>query len=345
MSKPALLQRLLHLIIQASARAATGIAVSGVCVLQAVSPESAIAATATDAPMKLYWTDIEDDAIYRANLDGSEIEVLFVGDPATNADLYDLDHDPLGTLYWAGHNDGLPAARDAIRRANLDGTDAGVIPIGDPGQSLLPRDVEFDSASGALYVASEGGGIARVNADGSGLEDIYTSRGSSGLALDVPGGKVYWTEWDLDRIMRSNLDGTDVEVLYDYPAFSNNNPQDIEIDQTNGWLFWTNPIGQEIVRSDLDGGNLIVVKTFDNGLPQYLEIDHDNHFIYVTNNVEGTIERIDIDGGNHTVVIAGLNNPIGVMLGPSIAIPEPSSWALLGVVGLLGFAFAYRHRI
>ena len=59
------------------------------------------------------------------------------------------------------------------------------------------------------------GKIQRANLDGSNVEDLIT-RGleePSGIALDVAGGKMYWTDWDTGKIQRANLDGTEIRDI------------------------------------------------------------------------------------------------------------------------------------
>ena len=34
-----------------------------------------------------------------------------------------------------------------------------------------------------------------------------------GIALDLDGGKIYWSEWIQERIRRANLDGSQVETI------------------------------------------------------------------------------------------------------------------------------------
>ena len=55
--------------------------------------------------------------------------------------------------------------------------------------------------------------IQRSNLDGSGIEHLVTVGLADGIALDVAGGKMYWTDWGTEKIQRSNLDGSDVEDL------------------------------------------------------------------------------------------------------------------------------------
>ena len=58
------------------------------------------------------------------------------------------------------------------------------------------------------------GKIQRANLDGSNIEDLVTGlRYSDGIALDVSGGKMYWTNVNVDTIQRANLDGSNIETL------------------------------------------------------------------------------------------------------------------------------------
>ena len=60
------------------------------------------------------------------------------------------------------------------------------------------------------------GKIQRANLDGSNIEDLVTQglSGPAGIALDVAGGKMYWTnDWSTGKIQRANLDGSNVEDL------------------------------------------------------------------------------------------------------------------------------------
>ena len=58
--------------------------------------------------------------------------------------------------------------------------------------------------------------MQRANLDGSQVEDVVVSGlgyPTIGLALDVAGGKIYWTDSGTKDIRRANLDGTRIEDL------------------------------------------------------------------------------------------------------------------------------------
>ena len=54
--------------------------------------------------------------------------------------------------------------------------------------------------------------VQRANLDGSQVETLFTQN-SMGIALDLAGGKIYWSEWIADRIRRANLDGSQVQTI------------------------------------------------------------------------------------------------------------------------------------
>ena len=84
--------------------------------------------------------------------------------------------------------------------------------------------------------------IQRSNLDGSDVEDLVTSGlvDPPDIALDVAGGKMYWTDYDLlggrHKIQRSNLDGSDVEDLVTSGLVG---PNGIALDVAGGKMYWT----------------------------------------------------------------------------------------------------------
>lgn len=84
-------------------------------------------------PGKVYWTNqYADGAIYRANLDGSEIEEVIAPLPAYPSELtFDRSS---GELYWVHPSrDGDRIGGGALMSANVDGTEPVVITDGVSG--------------------------------------------------------------------------------------------------------------------------------------------------------------------------------------------------------------------
>ena len=165
---------------------------------------------------KIYWTDnyfefgglrsVAARKIQRANLDGSEVEVLVTSRQRNHSYGIALDV-AAGKMYW------IDAGTDEIQRANLDGSEVEVLVTSGLDR---PYGIALDVAAGKMYWTDRGSRkIQRANLDGSVVEDLVTSglRGPADIALDVAAGKMYWTDTGRDEIQRANLDGSGVEDL------------------------------------------------------------------------------------------------------------------------------------
>jgi hypothetical protein len=141
----------------------------------------------------MYWAD-GNGYIWRANLDGSEQTVLvdFAFDSPRGLVL-DLVG---GQMYMTGVFTGQ------ILRANLDGTGLQTLISG----LNYPRYMALDLPSGKIYWSGVGD-IGRANLDGSGLEILIPNTNSTGIALDLAHGKMYFNG------RRANLDGSGEEIL------------------------------------------------------------------------------------------------------------------------------------
>ena len=79
----------------------------------------------------------------------------------------------------------------------------------------------------------------------------------TGLALDVDGGQMYWTELDSERIRRANLDGSDVETL----VSGADNAYGLALDVDGGQMYWTEADLGRIRRANLDGSDVETLVT------------------------------------------------------------------------------------
>ena len=79
--------------------------------------------------------------------------------------------------------------------------------------------------------------------------------------MDVPGGKMYWTDIGSSKIQRANLDGSEVENLVTTPAVFT--PIGIALDVAVGHMYWTESTLADfmILRADLDGTNIELLVT------------------------------------------------------------------------------------
>ena len=161
--------------------------------------------------------------------------------------------------------------------------------------------------------------IQRANLDGSQVEDLVTTGLSlpGGIALDLAGGKMYWTDWGTNGIHCADLDGSNVETLV---TGLNNPPWSIALDGAGGKMYWTigaiGGVDGEIQRADVDGSNVEILIT---GLywPQYITLDAAGGKMYWTIAGPGAsaIQRANLDGSQvEDLVTTGLSLPGGIAL-------------------------------
>ena len=222
---------------------------------------------------RLFLLDLSDDRVVSLNPDGSDRKVIVTECRYPDGIAVDV---AAGHIYWT--NMGNPAANDgSIEAADLDGQNR--VTIVPRGGTFTPKQLQLEKKSGKLYWCDrEGMRLMRANLDGSNIETLVdTSQGDPrpgpdatkwcvGVAIDVDGGKVYWTQKGPDnagkgRLFRAGIeipagqtasDRADIEVLYDgLPE-----PSDLELDPTNRVMYWTDrgdpPRGNTVNRAPID---------------------------------------------------------------------------------------------
>ena len=196
---------------------------------------------------KIYWTS--DTEIRRADIDGSNIETIYSGSLVS----FDIKLDvAAGKMYWSHDN-----SSDRVMRANLDGSNSETINSSLDGPSYLT----LDTTAGHLYITEfTVGNVSRMNLDGSALTTLITGpNGAVGNALDIAGGKVYWSGGaSNDWIKRANLDGSNEETI----ITGLNAPQDIVYDADNDRIYWTDALViPSIKRANADGSDVETIVT------------------------------------------------------------------------------------
>ena len=108
-----------------------------------------------------------------------------------------------------------------VMSANPDGSDLKTIVS--EGRKL-PDGLIVDVEAAHIYWTNMGnpnandGSIDRSDIDGKNLTTIIPAGGTftpKQIQLDKKNGKLYWSDREGMRVMRSNLDGSDVETLVD----------------------------------------------------------------------------------------------------------------------------------
>ena len=288
---------------------------------------------------RLFFLSASSGEVFSANPDGSDLKVL-VAEGRRLPDGIVVDTEA-GHLYWT--NMGIPTANDgSIERANLDGSNVThVVP---PGGTFTPKQLQLDEKNRKLYWCDrEGMRVMRANLNGSNIETLIdTSEGDTrpgkvikkwcvGIALDVEGGKLYWTQKGSDnagegRIFRANLEipkgqsaanRKDIELLYDgLPE-----PIDLELDLANRTMYWTDrgdpPRGNTVNRAPMDpsqgNGKREPVVIFDHlmeGIGIALDLKGGRMFL---TDLGGSVYSANLDGSNKKTLLGAGGNLTGIV--------------------------------
>jgi hypothetical protein len=219
----------------------------------------------------------------------------------------------------------LSASSGQVFSANPDGSDLKVIVS--EGRRV-PDGIVVDVESGHLYWTNMGnpsandGSIERANLDGSNVThivhpgDTFTPKQ---LQLDEKNRKLYWCDREGMRVMRANVDGSDIETLVDTSEGDPRPGKDIKkwcvgivLDVEAGKLYWTqkgpdNAGDGRIFRANLEipkgqsASNRKDIELLYEGLPEPidLELDLANQTIYWTDRGDpprgNTVNRAPMD--------------------------------------------------
>jgi DNA-binding beta-propeller fold protein YncE len=183
--------------------------------------------------------------------------------------------------------------------ANPDGSDLKTIVV--EGRKL-PDGLVVDSAAGHMYWTNMGnpqandGSILRSDLDGKNMTTVVPPGGTftpKQLQLEKESGKLYWCDREGMRVMRANLDGSDIETLVDTSQGDTRPGRDlrkwcvgIAVDATGGKFYWTqkgaDKAGQgRIFRANIElprGGtpaNRQDIELLYDNLPEPIDLDVD----------------------------------------------------------------------
>jgi hypothetical protein len=140
-----------------------------------------------------------------------------------------------------------------------------------PVDSSAPPAAVADGAAGpqvgrVFWLAIAGNQVWSAAEDGSGARTLASAQGISapdGIAVDVAGGKMYWTNMGTltdgphtpnGSLQRANLDGSGIEVLLQ-PGATTNTPKQMQIDLVHRKIYWSDREGAKAWRANLDGSS------------------------------------------------------------------------------------------
>jgi DNA-binding beta-propeller fold protein YncE len=285
---------------------------------------------------RLFLLDLSDNRVVSLNPDGSDRKVIVTECRYPDGIVVDV---AAGHIYWT--NMGNPKANDgSIERADLDGRNRKTIVP--QGGTFTPKQLQLEKKSRKLYWCDrEGMRVMRANLDGSNIETLVdTSQGDPrpgpdatkwcvGVAVDVDGGKLYWTQKGADnagegRMFRAGIEiptgqtasnRADIEVLYDgLPE-----PIDLDLDLNNRVMYWTDrgdpPRGNTVNRAPMDSAAKgrpapeIVFSHLMEGIGIALDLKGDRMFI---TDFGGDVLSARLDGSDKKVLLVAQGNLTGI---------------------------------
>ena len=243
----------------------------------------------------------------------------------------------------------LDLAGGRLMSVNPDGSDLQTVLT--EGRKL-PDGLAIDLGAGHLYWTNMGnlkandGSILRSDLDGSHLQTIVAPGGTftpKQIQLERNSRELYWCDREGMRVMRANLDGSDIETLVDTSQGDPRPGPDaskwcvgIAVDPDGGKIYWTQKGGDNagvgrIFRANIDiptgqsATNRQDIDLLYDGLPEPidLELDVRNRMLYWTDRGDpplgNTVNRAPMDptrGTNNVieVLMSNLMEGIGLAL-------------------------------
>jgi hypothetical protein len=250
--------------------------------------------------------------------------------------------DTIGRLFF------LEASGGRIHSANADGSDRKVTVTG----CRVPDGIVVDVEARHIYWTNMGipnrndGSIERADLDGQNRKTIIPEGATftpKQLHLEKESGKLYWCDREGMRVMRANLDGSEIETLVDTSKGDARPGTDstkwcvgITVDPDRGQIYWTQKGPDDagkgrLFRAEIDipKGETAASRTdiellFD-GLPEPidLEIDLKNRLLYWTDRGDpprgNTVNRASLDADfskrpTPDILVTHLMEGIGIAL-------------------------------
>jgi hypothetical protein len=231
-----------------------------------------------------------------------------------------------------------------IHSMNTDGSDRKTI----VSDCHLPDGIVVDAEVGHIYWTNMGipnlndGSIERADIDGKNRKMIVAQGDThtpKQIILDKKGGKLYWCDREGMRVMRCNLDGSQLETLIEAGRGDADRRDQtrwcvgLTIDSKSGQIYWTQKgpdnagLGR-IFRANVEipAGQTAAtrpdIEVFFDGLPEPidLELDHKNRVLYWTDRGDpprgNTVNRASIDNKpvEPEIVVSHLMEGIGIAL-------------------------------
>ena len=153
---------------------------------------------------------------------------------------------------------------------------------------------------------------------------------------------MYWTNWLDGTIRRANLDGSNVQLLFDSGAGAK--PYGIALDLLHDRMYWTEASNGLIRRANFDGTDVEDILSVD--VPVAITLDVMGNRMYWSQHPQdapATIYKAHLDGSHIETIVTGLGAPYDLTITDEPSrVPEPGT-ALLLAVGVVTVLAADRR--
>ena len=211
---------------------------------------------------ELYWEDGSSN-IYKATPGTGTVETLLTDTESIGG--LDLDY-ASGQIYWIRGNWSNKSNIPLVMKANLDGSSMEVLVSSDgTSKTSETTDLALNLTDKTLYYTSGyyGGHVMRAPLNGGVPVAVASTIGiAAGVAVNAPAQQIVWVEYgnsNQDRVMRANLDGSNVQQLINGSTAGLIQPRNVVLDLTAGHMYVSDVWGNKVARTNLDGTGQVTV--------------------------------------------------------------------------------------
>lgn len=281
----------------------------------------------------LYVVEYGANKVSRWNTNGTVQDATFIPSAPTP---HSISFDSEFNVYLTGFTSGY------VRKYALDGTlvNSNYITSG----LSNPQGISVNQANGDIFIVNNGNNfVSKYNANGSLVNATYQNVATSPDGILVQGNDMYVVRWASSAVGKYNNSGTSGSTINSNyltaPSVGTWRPYQMASDSSGNFYVTGN---DRILKFASNG-------TWDSGwvinyLGAYgLAIDSNDN-IYVGAYSGSTIGKFAPDGTTIDAnFITGVSSVTGISL-QTVPVPEPSTFALVGIAGLGGLTAALRRR-
>ncbi len=218
---------------------------------------------------------------------------------------------------------------------------------------MLPAAPSVADASETIYWAngSYGGSGAisftsLIGSSAGGLLDTSgaTVSGADGVAIDAAAGRIYWANYDANKISYANLDNSGAGGDLSTTGATVNGPVGLAIDPMAGRIYWGNANANKISYANLDGSGGGDVDTAGATVdaPEGVALDPAAGRIYWANRLANKISYANLDGsggGDLNTSLVKVDVPDGVAVEPNPTFPQRTNIYWTNAAGSIPISF------